>query len=128
MIWSRAKIGKRRWAWAQWKDFESLVDRDPLDAGYSETEPHLDGDYYGTWSALSWHKQQVKQRKAQRPAKETNVQPVEYLYYWTGWGDSDQSPPEWIAVPILRKTKKRVFVQYHGEHTVALDREKLERD
>ena len=123
MYWARAKVGKNKWVWIRWSGSCCWYYATDLQFGYSTEEPHLDGEQESANQAKYWHEEQVKLRKVQRPAKGSKAQPVEYLWYSSF--DEEVCKRKWIAVPILRKTEKRVYLR-HYDRSLSLDRRKLE--
>ena len=157
-VFSRCSVGKNKWFWVTYRDFEAFCNRVVDASGYAKSAEEAEGQArssivakFGEVEAKQFianfaskhHRLEAIKRRAAKQAVTKEAKPVEYLYTDHdndfGYGSFKHR--------IIKKTKNRVYVAkhpvgscneddkfeedgqvYHDIPTIVLDRHQLETE
>ncbi len=150
-IGSVCSLGKDRWFWVVWDNYDAVCERRARAEGHEATKEAAEarmmaaagpaGIHAGPYSgwAREYHHELCVRRRAEKRSDATDAAPVEYVYLWhhEDWSEmGTHYPAHFTEARVVKKTAKRVYVEWKVDHTlmgdvdvrtVILDRAELER-
>jgi hypothetical protein len=142
-LYFRCSLGKARWFWVVFGSFDAWWEQKTLGTGYALTAEDAekaalsvapDARYLGTGTAENFHRRLCAKRRAAKPASDHTGTTAQEFLYTDWWSDDGISERQSTRHLIVKKTKKRVFVENGRRYsrdswdrkTYALDRADLE--